>query len=181
MAALPEDIIDRLDAMERRLQRLSTAVVTRPAGGRTGTTVQRLYDAKGHEVVSGDPVIGGLGRPWLAMLPPQDSASARWPQTTATVWTTIARSFNPVWQPGLRLYMATSVSSGCTGAVRVLLNGTPWGDPVAAGSTFDRTGPVAADFNAVFGTLLRVEVQAQVTDGTGTVHAQPQLMYGTQI
>jgi hypothetical protein len=238
MAQLPEDIIDRLTAMERRIQQLSTAVNTRPAlnkiaggaveitdggslavlppddgpavfavgawsgaeygvamrrqtgqlamsifnGDGTSTSSQpiRIYDVSEHEIVSDDIVTGGLARPWLAMLPPQDTDVARWPQTTSTAWTTIARSFNVVWQPRMRLFLPTTMSSGTAGQVQVLVGGAVWGNVVAAGQTFDYTGTVAAEFDTAFAGLLTVEVQARVTSGSGSVYAQPQMMYGTQ-
>lgn len=208
MAQLPEDIIDRLTQMERRIQALSTAVNTRPAlndiadgaltvkrtnpdgtvstllqiGSSTPTTtrpVVRINDAYNHEIFSDDVVTGGIARPWLAMLTPQDLNSARWLSTTATGWTTIARSYNPIWQPRMRLILDTKVSSGATGSVRVLVDGAVWGPTVTAPNAFDHSGPVTSDMTARFGSLLRVEVQAMVTSG-GTVYAQPALMYGTQ-
>ncbi|MCP3760150.1 hypothetical protein [Streptomyces sp. TBY4] len=236
MPQLPEDIIDRLTAMERRIQQLSTAVNTRPAlntvsggalrisdggslsveepggtrilgvgfwtsteygmeikrqSGKTALSIRngtagnhdqpiRIFDAYQHEIVSDDVVTGGLARPWLPMLPPQDLATVRWPQTSATGWTTIARSYNVLWQPRLRVHLLTAAASGVTGQVRVLVDGVPWGDPVTAGTAYDRTAPAAEDFNARFATLLKVEIQAMVTTGTGLVYAQPLLMYGTQ-
>lgn len=236
MPQLPEDIIDRLTAMERRIQQLSTAVNTRPAlntvsggevritdggslsvvepggtkilgvgfwsqteygmeikrqSGKTALSVRnvtggnydqafRVFDAHGHEILADDVVTGGLARPWLPMLPPQDTSTTRWPQTNATGWTTIARSFNPIWQPRMRVYCYTAAASGVTGQVRVLVDGVQWGDPVTTPAVFDRTEKVAEDFNARFGGLLKVEIQAMVTSGTGLVYAQPLMMYGTQ-
>ncbi|MGW0361983.1 hypothetical protein [Streptomyces sp. NPDC002990] len=84
------------------------------------------------------------------------------------------------WQPRMRLYLYTAAGSGTTGQVRVLVDGVQWGDPVTTGAVFDRTALVAEDFNARFGSLLKVEIQAQVTTGTGVVYAQPLMMYGTQ-
>jgi hypothetical protein len=153
MTQLPEDIIDRLTAMERRIRQLSTAVATRPAPA---------------------------ARPLLAMLPPQDTDTARWPQTTSTAFTTIARSLCVVRQPRMRLYVATSAAGGTAGEVRVLVDGKVWGDVVAAGGAFDNTGLIAEDFRAKFGTYATVEIQARVTGGAGSVHAQPLMMYGTQ-
>ncbi|MFZ3472269.1 hypothetical protein ACODT3_15025 [Streptomyces sp. 4.24] len=236
MPQLPEDIIDRLTAMERRIQQLSTAVNTRPAlntvsggalkisdggslsveepggtrilgvgfwssteygmeikrqSGKTALSIRngsvntydqafRIFDAYNHEIFSDDVVTGGLARPWLAMLPPQDTATARWPQTNATGWTTIARSFNPLWQPRLRVYCYTAAAAGVTGQVRILVDGVQWGDPVTTGAIFDRTEKVTDDFTGRFGSLVKVEVQAMVTGGTGLVYAQPLMMYGTQ-
>ncbi|MDX3454324.1 hypothetical protein PV396_20660 [Streptomyces sp. ME02-8801-2C] len=185
MPQLPEDIIDRLTAMERRIQQLSTAVNSRPALNRVAGGGVEITDGGWLHVLpaSGDSAVfsvgaGGLARPWLAMLPPQDTTVTRWPQTTATAWTTIAVSHNPLWQPSMRLRVQSGASSGATGSVRVLVGGAQWGDTVAAGSDFDRTAAVTDDLAASLGSLLRVEIQAQVTSTSGTVYAQPQLMYG---
>jgi len=230
MPQLPEDIIDRLTQMERRIQQLSTAVNTRPAlntvtggtlevgpapgaavfkvgkwpgtneyrvelrrqtgqlalsmynGDGTANSLQplRLYDKAEREIVSDDISTGGLARPWLNMLPPQDANTTRWPQTTSTTMTTIAMSYNIVWQPKMRLVMNTRASSGATGSVQVLVNGAQWGSTVAAGSDFIYEALVSSDFGSVYGTQLKVEVQAQVTSASGTVYANPILMYGRQ-
>uniref|UniRef100_A0AAU2JUA6 Minor tail protein n=1 Tax=Streptomyces sp. NBC_00049 TaxID=2903617 RepID=A0AAU2JUA6_9ACTN len=237
MPQLPEDIIDRLTAMERRIQQLSTAVNTRPAlntisggevrisdGGslsvvepvngtkilgvgawspteygleikrKSGKTVLsvrnvvtgdydqafRVFDSFNNEIVADDVVAGGLARPWLAMLPPQDTSTTRWPQTNATGWTTVARSFNPIWQPKMRLYCLTAAAAGVTGKIRVLVDGEPWGPEVTTPTVFDNTGKVAPDVNARFGSVVKIEIQAMVTGGTGLVYVQPMMLYGTQ-
>ncbi|WP_405843119.1 hypothetical protein [Streptomyces sp. NBC_01518] len=230
MPQLPEDIIDRLTQMERRIQQLSTAVNTRPAlntvtggtlevgpatgspvfkigkwpgtdeyrmelrrqtgqlamsmynGDGTATSLQplRLYDKAEREILSDDISTGGLARPWLNMLPPQDTSTTRWPQTTSTSMTTIAMSYNIAWQPKMRLVMNTRASSGATGSVQVLVNGAQWGSTVSAGTDFIYEALISADFGTVYGTQLKVEVQAQVTSASGTVYANPILMYGRQ-
>jgi hypothetical protein len=235
MPQLPEDIIDRLTQMERRIQQLSTAVNSRPAlnrisggtveitdggsllvrtpagtpmfrvGGWSGdeygmeihrqtgslamslfngdgsaTSLQpvRIYDNGSREIISDDVNTGGLARPWLAMLPPQDTTQTRWPQTAATAWTTIALSYNPVWQPKMRLLVNTRVSSGGAGQVRVLVNGSQWGDTVTAGNDFDYTGLLSSNFSSIYATTAKFEVQAIAT--SGTVYANPVLMHGRQ-
>ncbi|MFI2430262.1 hypothetical protein [Streptomyces sp. NPDC018693] len=237
MPQLPEDIIDRLTQMERRIQQLSTAVNSRPAlnrisggaveitdggsllvrtpsntpmfrvgkwsgdeygmeihrqsgslalslynGDASSTSLQplRIYDSANREIISDDIVTGGLARPWLALLPPQDTSTARWPQTTTTSWTTVAMSYNVVWQPVLRLLVNTRVSSGASGQVRVLVNGAQWGSTTSAPADFDNTGQIAADFGAVFGKQVKVEIQAMVTSASGTVYANPVLMHTRQ-
>ena len=230
MPQLPEDIIDRLTQMERRIQQLSTAVNTRPAlntvsggtlevgpaagspvfkigkwpdtneyrmelrrqtgqlaismynGDGTATSLQplRLYDKAEREILSDDINTGGLARPWLNMLPPQDTSTTRWPQTTSTAMTTIAMSYNIAWQPKMRLVMNTRASSGATGSVQVLVNGAQWGSTVSAGTDFIYEALISSDFGSVYGTQLKVEVQAQVTSASGTVYANPILMYGRQ-
>ncbi|MFF2777864.1 hypothetical protein ACFVU3_23460 [Streptomyces sp. NPDC058052] len=210
MALLPEDIIDRLIQMERRINALSTAVNTRPPlteitngslalkrqtgpedppvlvaqlttpGPGGSKPVLRVNDAYGHEVLSDDIVTGGLARPWLPMLPPQDMASANWPATSATTWTTIAQSQNPIWQPKMRLRMYTRVSSGAAGQIRVMVGGVPFGPTVTAGGVFDHTDLVTTTMQADFGKDLNVEIHAMVTSTTGTVYAKPVLMHGRQ-
>ncbi|MFF8836032.1 hypothetical protein [Streptomyces sp. NPDC015130] len=212
MALLPEDIIDRLIQMERRIQALSTAVNTRPplteivngsltmkrqsdpedpntavtvaqinTSGPGGTKpVLRISDAYGHEILSDDILTGGLARPWLPMLPPQDIVNlGNWASTTSTAWTTIATSVNPIWQPHMRLKALTRVSSGAAGQVRVMVNGVQFGSTIAAGSTFDHSGPVTNDMQTNFGRDLTVDIQAIITTA-GTVYAQPVLMHGKQ-
>ncbi|MFB7941212.1 hypothetical protein ACFWIN_34945 [Streptomyces sp. NPDC127049] len=212
MALLPEDIIDRLIQMERRINALSTAVNVRPpltelvngsltlkrqtdpddpatatlvaqltTPGPDGTKpVLRVNDAYGHEVLSDDIVTGGLARPWLPMLPPQDMASANWPATSATTWTTVAQSQNPIWQPKMRLRMYTRVSSGATGQIRVMVGGVQFGQTIAAGTVFDHTAAVTTAMQTDFGKDLNVEIHAIVTSATGTVYAKPVLMHGRQ-
>ncbi|MFD7132365.1 hypothetical protein [Streptomyces sp. NPDC059894] len=236
MPQLPEDIIDRLTQMERRIQQLSTAVNNRPAlnkiagggveitdggylyvrppdggpavfavgawsgdeygmamrrqtgslamslhnGDGSSTSLQplRIFDNGGREVFSDDVNNGGLARPWLTMLPPQDSTVTRWPQTAATTWTTVAMSYNVVWQPKMRLLISTRVSSGGAGSVQVLVNGAEWGTAVTAGSDFDQMGLISSDFASIYGTAVKFEIQAKAT--TGTVYANPILMHGRQ-
>ncbi len=191
MALLPEDIIDRLIQMERRIQALSTAVNTRPLFNeirpepdkpQPTKPVLRVFDAHNHELFADDLATGGLARPWLQLMPPVDHLKeAKWPSTTSTSFTAIAQSFNPVWQPKMRLAMYTKVSSGATGQVQVMVDGLPFGPPVAAGQTFDYTGLLPfPDFATKFGKVMTVEIHARIASGTGTVYAQPVSMYGTQ-
>ncbi|MFF3333253.1 hypothetical protein ACFYWX_27495 [Streptomyces sp. NPDC002888] len=238
MPQLPEDIIDRLTAMERRIQQLSTAVNTRPAlnrvskggveisdggyltvwppeggpavfavgawsgeeyglavrrqtgsmamslhnGDGTATSQQplRIWDRNGKEIFADDVDTGGLARPWLSMTMPTDTALERWPRTTSGDWSTVARSWNPLWQPRMRMYISTSVTSGATGEVRIMINDTQWGGTVTAPGALDYTGFVVSNFNASFGNLLKFEIQARVTSASGTVYAQPRMMYGLQ-
>lgn len=238
MPQLPEDIIDRLTAMERRIQQLATAVNSRPAmnkvsgggveisdggwltvtgpgstspvlavgawegaeygvairrqtgqdaltvhngdGSATGAQPVRISDIDGREIISDDVTVGGLARPWLTMLPPQDLGTARWPQTNSTAFTPIARSLNVIWQPRLRLVVATAASAGTTGQVKVLIDNTQFGGTVTTPAQFDVTDAVGASFGTKFLNVSTIEIQAKVSSGTGSVFAQPLLMYGTQ-
>ncbi|MFF6773968.1 hypothetical protein ACFY8W_10405 [Streptomyces sp. NPDC012637] len=190
MPKLPEDIIDRLNQMERRLKALSTAVNTRPAVSEIRPPVQsgsvtinrplfRIFDGYGHEIFADDIMTGGLARPWLQLLAPQPVDKSRWPSTTSASFTTIARSYNAIWQPKLRLSLHTDVSAaGVTGQIRVLVDKQPFGPTVTAGSIYDHTGLLPGDMKTKFGQIMEIEVQALATGGT--VYAQPVLIYGTQ-
>lgn len=239
MPQLPEDIIDRLTAMERRIQQLATAVTSRPAmnkvsgggveisdggwltvtgpgstspifavgawegneygvairrqtgqdaltvhngdGSATGSQPVRIFDVAEREIISDDVNTGGLARPWLAMLPPQDLTLSHWPGTNVTTaFTPIARSMNVIWQPRMRLILATGASSGTVGQVQVFVDGAQWGSTVTSPAQFDFTGPVGASFGTKFLNVSTIEIRAKVTSGTGSVYAQPLLMYGTQ-
>lgn len=193
MALLPEDIIDRLIQMERRIQALSTAVNTRPPineirpdpdqppSPTSPKPVLRVFDSYQHEIFADDVVTGGLARPWLQLMPPVDHLNqAKWPSTTSTSFTAIAQSFNPVWQPKMRLAMYTKVSGGAAGQVKVMVDGAQFGPVVNAGQTFDHTGLLPVDLPTKFGKVMTVEIHAMITSGTGTVYAQPVSMFGTQ-
>ncbi|WP_037912338.1 hypothetical protein [Actinacidiphila yeochonensis] len=183
MTQLPEDIIDRLADMDRRIRKLSTAVTIRRPITTIGGTAIRIKDQHGNTIIS-DAAAGGLGRPYLAMLPPQDVTYTRWPQTTSTVWTTIAQSQNVVWQPNLHLIVATYAPSGTTGQLQVLVGGVQVGQTatVTASGTFEYNGPVVDSevFANQFGKQLTFEIKAQVTSGAGPVYAQTQLMHGIE-
>ncbi|MFE8939047.1 hypothetical protein ACWDNT_21590 [Streptomyces sp. NPDC000963] len=207
MPQLPEDIIDRLNRMERRIKALSTAVNTRPplneivngqltvkrtradestvpvvqmvAGSPMSSSKQviQVFDGYEHELFADDANTGGLARPWLAMMPPVDQNYLRWPSTTSTTFTTIARSFNPVWQPWMRLLMYTRAIGGA-GQIKVLVDGVQFGPVVAGNTNFEHIGPVTSDLQNKFGKVVSFEVQAMAATGA-TVYAQPVLMFGT--
>ncbi|MFF0423086.1 hypothetical protein [Streptomyces sp. NPDC004520] len=189
MPQLPEDIIDRLNQMERRLKALSTAVNTRPAANEFRPATQtanisitrpliRVFDGYSHEIFSDDIMTGGLARPWLQLMPPLPVDTAKWPSTTSASFVTVARCSNPVWQPKMRLAISTAASTGGTGQVRVLVDSTPFGPTVTAGTTYDYTGLLPGDMKTRFGQTMNIEIQALAT--AGTVYAQPVLIHGMQ-
>jgi len=109
-----------------------------------------------------------------AMLPPLDTDSTRWPQTTNAAFTSIARCA-VIWHgTTLRLALVTTVTGGSTGNVRVTINGTQWGPTVAAGAAFDYTGAPPAGIN--LGDQIELNVEAQRLTGAGTVNAQTRLI-----
>ncbi|MFJ2863673.1 hypothetical protein [Kitasatospora sp. NPDC087314] len=109
-----------------------------------------------------------------ALLAPVDVDTSRWPQTTAATYTAIAASRNIAWKRKLRIAAATSVSVGTAGNVRISVNGTPLGTPVAAGLPLDVTVQLPATIR--IGDEYRVAVEAQRTSGGGSVYAQVQLI-----
>ncbi|MFJ3900431.1 hypothetical protein [Streptomyces sp. NPDC090025] len=189
MPQLPEDIIDRLNQMESRIKALSTAVNTRPAVSEIRPPTQtgsvtinrplfRIFDGYDHEIFADDIMTGGLARPWLQLMPPLPSDTAKWPSTTSATFVTIARCSNPIWQPKMRIAINTTASSGATGQVRVLVDGTQFGPTVTAGVTFDHLGLLPGDMKTRFGQTMNIEIQAQASGGT--VSAQTVLIHGAQ-
>lgn len=132
-----------------------------------GTTMQNFYDSGGRIIVGNDASSGqGLARPYMpGALYPNRYADMT-VSSTSTTWETVLvgsiPKHNPKLQVGLR---ATTDTSGATGEVRVLVNGTQLGavqEVTYAVSVYDITAAVAGDHM----TALNVEVQAQ---RTGTV------------
>ncbi|RLU85892.1 hypothetical protein CTZ27_26360 [Streptomyces griseocarneus] len=137
----------------------------------------RLFDSRGKEIWADDVATGGIAYPYLSLLPPQPVNSAYWPKTDQPEFTTIAQSFNSIWQPKIRLFAHTGADAGTSGEVRVLVNDQPWGPAVRApGGTFDYTGLTGA----APGALVEIRIEARRTSGTGAVYALPKMLYGRQ-
>lgn len=133
-----------------------------------------IQDAQGRDLFAEDTATGGLAEPKLALLPPQPTDFALWPHASESSWTTVARSYHVVQHPKVRIFMTTLADAGTVGEFRLIVEGLPWGPVVPAGTVFDHT-----DFTDVpFHTLAKVEVEGRVTEGTGEIYAQVQLMYG---
>ncbi|WP_405019543.1 hypothetical protein OHV05_24405 [Kitasatospora sp. NBC_00070] len=111
-----------------------------------------------------------------ALMPPLDLEPTRWPQTTQTTYTAIARCYNVRWRQQLRLILATAVSGGGVGTVRVLINGTQWGPTTTAGNQLDYTGPLPTTPPIPIGSQYQLTIEAVRTSGAGTVHAQAQMI-----
>ncbi|GAA0371832.1 hypothetical protein [Streptomyces blastmyceticus] len=136
----------------------------------------RLFDSRGHEIWADDVATGGIAYPWLTLVPPQDAAPIRWPQTNSGSFTLVAQSFNPVYQPKIRLYCHTIADNGTAGEVRVKVNDRIWGPAITAGSEFDHTDFTCAEI----GSVVEVAIEARRTSGTGSVYVQPKMLYGRQ-
>ncbi|PSJ29833.1 hypothetical protein B7P34_04805 [Streptosporangium nondiastaticum] len=136
----------------------------------------RLWDAKGTEIWADDVRTGGIAFPYLGLLPPQASSPTLWPRTSNSDFSLIAQSFNSIWQPKIRLFMHTAADNGTSGEVRVLVGGKVWGPTVKVGDVFDYVGFTGADP----GSLVEITVEARRTSGTGSVYAQPKMLYGRE-
>ncbi|MFD0405028.1 hypothetical protein [Kitasatospora sp. NPDC127116] len=109
-----------------------------------------------------------------ALLAPQDVDSTKWPQTASTSYAAVARCYNIAWKRRVRVMVATTVTSGSTGNVRVTANGIQLGLPVPAGTALDVTAALPP--SAPIGAQYLIAVEAVRTSGAGTVGAQVQLI-----
>ncbi|MET9467798.1 hypothetical protein ABZY44_23945 [Streptomyces sp. NPDC006544] len=109
-----------------------------------------------------------------SLLAPHDLDPARWPQTDQAAWTAIARSNNLRWKSQLRVILATAVSGTAVGDIRLTIDGAQWGPTVAAGDSLDHTEDLPAIIP--IGGQWRLDIEGQRTSGTGSVHAQIQLI-----
>ncbi|WKU45964.1 hypothetical protein Q3V23_18925 [Streptomyces sp. VNUA116] len=155
----------------------STAMTIRVGNDEKMPQPVRLFDAKGNMIWADDVKTGGIAFPYLPLLPPTSSyVGPHWPRTEETSFTQIANSFNSIWQPKMRFYMHTAADSGTAGEVRVLVNDRPWGPAVRAGQPFDHTNFIGA----APGSQVEIAVEARRTSGTGSVYAQPKMLYGCE-
>ncbi|MFD8949472.1 hypothetical protein ACFV0B_11515 [Streptomyces xanthophaeus] len=109
-----------------------------------------------------------------SLLSPQDMDPARWPQTDSTSWTAIARSYNLRWKSSLRIMLATAVSGTAVGSVRISIDGEQWGPTVTAGESLDYTDDFPSTITV--GGQWRLDIEAQRASGTGSIHAQVQMI-----
>lgn len=141
------------------------------------------WDRAGQTVVADDVVSNGLARPHLPLTPMQDWNPANWPQTTSTVFTTIALCGFERQNPYLTWSIQLLADSGATGQFRVLLNGTQLGGIQtvvgSSGSTqWDFTAALTPDIG--FGDVCTLELQARRSAGSGSVYGFNQYLSGTQ-
>lgn len=109
-----------------------------------------------------------------AMLAPLDIDITRWPQTAAASWTPVARSSNIAHGTRMRIRVATAVSGGGAGTVRVTIQGVVWAAAVTAPDVLDVTAALPAGVS--LGSEFVTQIEALRTSGAGLVHAQTQLI-----
>ncbi|MGE7432749.1 hypothetical protein [Kitasatospora sp. NPDC001175] len=165
---VPEDLITRIQALERDLRALQGRVSTRAA-------ISTILDALGSIVLAPDPA-GGLARPWTTYTAPAADSMALWPSTTAGTWTTIARSRGIVQHPALMIRASLGADPGTTGQLRLSVGGTPVaiGQP---GADLIATVPIGAPV----GTEVEFTLDAQRVGGSGTVYGVVRYLYGVAL
>ncbi|MFC8584233.1 hypothetical protein ACFUGD_06710 [Streptomyces sp. NPDC057217] len=155
----------------------SIAISTYRGQGVPGTTPQaiRLHDAKGTEIFAEDQA-GGIARPYIPLPVPMEENTLKWPSTTSTSFSTIARSNGIIQQPRARVLAQLTASSGATATLRFLVNGTV----VATGTAGQ---PLLATFaipSYSYNMTAEFELQARVSSGTGTAYGMTRYLYGYQ-
>ena len=143
----------------------------------------QLFDRSGNNIVSDDTNGGvGLARPHLTGPQLTDTNTARWPGTANTTWTTIANAYFEIQQPRLSYVWEIYAPAATTGQFRLLVNGHQIGTTqTIANNAFGTWSEIAAvPTGTAFGSSPLIELQAQVTVGTGTVIAQQLFLEGTQ-
>lgn len=123
-----------------------------------------------------------MARPHLTGPILTDTNTTRWPGTANTTWTTIANAYFEIQQPKLSYVFQIYAPSSTTGQLRLLVNGHQIGTTqTISNNTFASWSEIAAvPIGTAFGSSPLLELQAQVTAGTGTLIAQQLFLEGMQ-
>jgi hypothetical protein len=165
---VPEDVITRIQALERGLSALQGRVSTRAA-------ITQILDALGGIILAPDPA-GGLARPWTTYTAPVAESMSLWPSTTSGTWTTIARSRGIVQHPALMIRASLGTDPGTTGQLRLCVGGVP----VAVGqlgADLIATVPIGVPT----GTEVEFTLDAQRATGSGAVYGVVRYLYGVAL
>lgn len=143
-----------------------------------------LWDNAGNTLWTDDGIAGqGIGRPYLSF-PMVPWNASLWGSTSAGSWTTIAVGAPPKQQPRVFLEGAINVPTGVTAQLRLwdAINGVQIGSTVTVSSAPSGVtwsiGPAAIGGGHL--GLLGLQLQAQITAGSGTVQAITYTSYGQQ-
>lgn len=154
-------------------------------GGSIGT---RFLDDKGNIAFNTDETSGeGLAEPWLPLPMPAPTVLSAWPNTNATSWGTVAQNEFRAQHPKVWWTAYADADAGTNGQVRAVIIDAGTGSPVVTGTTFPVTGgSVIAVSDTVtlpagfWAQAYSLQVQCQVTSGTGNVYCQTLTAYGRQ-
>lgn len=152
--------------------------------GHTHQQALQWFDRSSNIVVADDTTSGsGLARPHLTGPSLVNTNVTTWPTTTATTWTTISEALFERQHPKLSWSIQTYASASTTGQFRLLVNNQQVGTTQTVsnnslGSWADTE--VWPSSVTSFGTLATIQLQAQVTAGTGSAAAQCFYLAGVQ-
>ncbi|MFI6443834.1 hypothetical protein [Kitasatospora sp. NPDC050543] len=133
-----------------------------------------MRDAHGATIFAEDVVAGGVAFPQWSLLPPADLMTAHWPQTNATSFTAVAKSYNVKASPWLGMMVSAVADGGSAGEVRVMVNGSQWGPTTSTNGVFENYAAVTG----AVGSILEISIEARRTSGSGTVYAQTLMLFG---
>lgn len=169
---------------------VNTGAIFVRSGGQESMTIgdggAGILDKTGWAVFTTDETAGeGIANPWIPLPALQPVDTSTWPATTATTWTTIAENEFRAQHSQIWWAADTYADTGTNGQVRVTVINIGDGSTVATGSTFSVTGGAFGSASDTFalpagfwGQTYSLQLQAQVTSGTGNVRAGTFAAYG---
>jgi len=142
-----------------------------------------LFDAQGNDLWTDDAVAGqGIGRPYISFpVAPANTAAGQ--STNAGTWTNLYFAAVPKQQPVINMGGAATTPSGVTGQLRLMEAGTGTQIGAAVTVTSAPGGVAWAIQGAVPGNhmdTLQLELQGQITGGSGSITATVFTAYGRQ-
>lgn len=147
--------------------------------GVEGAQVLRLYDKNSEVIFSEDTAAGGLAQPWVPLPSPTRIDTANWPSTASTSYTTLARSWGYLQHPKLLIAASITTSGTAVGNLRFLVNDVA----VLTGANGEALSGIVSVPNWNWtGTpvFAKLELQARVTSGSGSVYGNMLAVYGRQ-
>lgn len=143
-----------------------------------------LYDAQGNNLWSDDGTAAqGMSRPYLSF-PLAPANAAAWQSTNAGSWTTLFIAGPPKQHPKVSMSGFASTPSGVTGQLRLWdgVNSVQIGSTItvtsAPGGVNWTIGPAAVGGNHM--DQMNLQLQGQITAGSGSIAAHVWAAYGRQ-
>lgn len=152
--------------------------------GVVGNRGVQLFDHKGNQVFATDeygssPSGEGLTNPRLHLPLPVATGTAQWPNTTATSWSAIARSIGVMQHSHVYWQGYGYAPAGTNAQVKLVINGTTTGQVWnVTGGSFTTISEEIALPSGFWSQMWAIEIQAQVTSGTGAVYAMADSLFG---
>lgn len=129
-------------------------------------------DGHGNAIFNSDEKLG-LGKPYLDVpFYPSTHVWQDWPGTSSGTFETVYRTFVRKRHPDFALTVMTIGASGCTGEVRVLMDGSPWAGGAQSISDFTfKYNSFEAPLSGDHYHTNQCDIQIRKTSGVGKVHA----------